>query len=188
MKRIAVDMDEVMADSLAEYLARYNADFHTHLTKEDLTGKRIADIVPRERWPRLDSYYDESFFRNLQVMEGSQEVMRELVESYEVYIVTAAMEVPCSLAPKFEWLQQYFPFLVPDHYVFCGNKGIIAADYLIDDSVYQLKRFRGQGVLFTSPRNVLETGYPRVNGWEDVRRMFLSGARPVQHELQFTVD
>src|SRR4051812_20979857 len=127
MKRIAVDMDEVMADSLSEYLARYNADFKTQVTKADLTGKRIADLVPPEHWPRLDSYFDdESFFRNLDVIEGSQEVLRDLFGSYEIYVVTAAMEVPCSLAPKFEWLQRHFPFIVPDHYVFCGNKGIVA--------------------------------------------------------------
>jgi 5'(3')-deoxyribonucleotidase len=174
MPRIAVDMDEVVADSLAEYLARYNADCNACLTKDDLTGKRISDLVPPEHWERLDSYYDDpTFFSNLGVMEGSQEVLRDLSANYDIFVVTAAMEVPCSLAPKFAWLRQHFPFIPPDNYVFCGNKGIIAADYLIDDSVYQLERFQGQGILFTSPRNIYVTKFPRVNNWEEVREMFL---------------
>ena len=106
-------------------------------------------------------------------MEGSQEVLRDLSANYDIFVVTAAMEVPCSLAPKFAWLQQHFPFLPPDHFVFCGNKGIIAADYLIDDSVYQLERFQGQGILFTCPANIYVTKFTRVNNWEEVREMFL---------------
>jgi 5'(3')-deoxyribonucleotidase len=174
MPRIAVDMDEVIADALSEYLARYNTDFGANLTKAELWGKRIADLVAPEHWPRLDSYFDdETFFHNLAVIEGSQDVLRELSSQHEVFIVTAAMEVPCSLAPKYVWLQQHFPFIPPDNYVFCGNKSIIAADYLIDDSVYQLERFQGQGIIFTSPRNINETRFPRVNSWEEVREMFL---------------
>ena len=127
-----------------------------------------------EHWPRLDSYFDnENFFRNLRVIEGSQDALRELASQHEIFIVTAAMEVPCSLAAKFAWLQEHFSFIPPDKYVFCGNKTIIAADYLIDDSVYQLDRFTGQGILFTSPRNIHVTKYPRVNSWEEVRQMFL---------------
>lgn len=174
MVRIAIDMDEVMADALTEYLSRYNADFKRNLTKQDLWGKRLADVVPSAHWPRLDKYFDdEEFFRHLAVIEGSQETIRDLTRSYDVFIVTAAMEVPRSLAPKFEWLQRHFPFIPPQNYVFCGNKGIIAADYLIDDSVYQLERFKGQGIIYTSPRNANETRFPRVNNWADVRQMFL---------------
>ena len=107
------------------------------------------------------------------MIEGSQEVVRELCREYDVYIVTAAMEIPCSFVPKFEWLQRHFPFISPDNYVFCGNKGVIASDYLIDDSVYQLERFQGTGVIYTSPRNVNEKRFPRVNDWNEVREMFL---------------
>lgn len=168
-------MDEVVADALTEYLSRYNADFKQNLTKQHLMGKRLVDVVPSDHWPHLDSYFDdEHFFRNLEVIEGSQEVIRELSRQYEIYIVTAAMEVPCSFAPKYEWLQRHFPFIPPDNYVFCGNKGIVAAEYLIDDSIYQLERFQGQGILYTSPRNVNETRFPRVNNWHEVREMFLT--------------
>jgi 5'(3')-deoxyribonucleotidase len=174
MKRIAIDMDEVIADALAEYLQRYNTDFNAKLTKQDVIGKRIAELAPAEHLSRLRSYFhEESFFRDHEVMEGSQEVISDLMDHYEVYIVTAAMEVPCSFTAKFQWLEKHFPFLPPDNIVFCGNKGIIAADYLIDDSVYQLDRFRGEGILFTTPHNFYESKYKRVDDWQDVRKLFL---------------
>ena len=79
MKRIAIDMDEVIADALAEYLQRYNTDFNAKLTKQDVIGKRIAELAPPEHLSRLRSYFDEeSFFRDLEVMEGSQEVIQRL--------------------------------------------------------------------------------------------------------------
>ncbi len=63
------------------------------------------------------------------------------------------MEVPASFTGKYEWLKEHFDFLSEDNFVFCGNKSIIKADYLIDDSVIQLNRFSGKGILFHSYRN-----------------------------------
>jgi 5'(3')-deoxyribonucleotidase len=80
---------------------------------------------------------------------------------------------PCSFTAKFQWLERHFPFLPPDNIVFCGNKGIIAADYLIDDNVYELDRFRGESILFTTPHNFYESKYKRVDDWRDVRKLFL---------------
>jgi len=45
VKRICVDMDEVMADTLAEHLRRYNQEFDEALTVEDLAGKGLWDIA-----------------------------------------------------------------------------------------------------------------------------------------------
>ena len=34
----------------------------------------------------------------------------KLTEYYDVYIATAAMDVPTSFHDKYEWLREYFPF------------------------------------------------------------------------------
>src|SRR3954469_18691025 len=92
MQRIAIDMDEVMADALSEYLARYNSDFGLSFTQQDLVGKRLFDLAPPDHWPKLETYFDdENFFRSLAVIEGSQEVILALTQRYDVYVVTAAM-------------------------------------------------------------------------------------------------
>jgi 5'(3')-deoxyribonucleotidase len=83
------------------------------------------------------------------------------------------MDVPCSFNAKFEWLQRHFPFIPTKRIVFCGDKSIVAADYLIDDNLRHLASFRGEGILYTAPHNVNETRYRRVNNWNDVRRIFL---------------
>ena len=106
-------------------------------------------------------------------MAESPEVVRELMTRYEVFITTAAMDVPCSFSPKFEWLQKHFPFIPPSNVVFCGDKSIVSADYLIDDDPRHFARFSGEGILYTAPHNVHETAYKRVNDWGEIRRLFL---------------
>ncbi|WP_370521141.1 5'-3'-deoxyribonucleotidase [Edaphobacter sp. 12200R-103] len=174
MKRIAVDMDEVMADALAEHLLRYNRDHEDKLTLEDLHGKKLWDVVAVDRHNALEGYLrSEDFFESLTVMPESQRVMRLLQQKYEVFIATAAMEVPTSFHQKFRWLERHFPFLPPSHIVYCGDKSVIRADYLIDDNPRQLRRFQGEGILFTSPHNVAVKGFRRVNDWLDVEKLFL---------------
>jgi 5'(3')-deoxyribonucleotidase len=109
-------------------------------------------------------------------MPGSQEVLGELCERYEVFITTAAMDVPCSFSPKYRWLQRHFPFVSSKRIVFCGDKSIIAADFMIDDDPKHFRHFVGEGILYTAPHNVHETRFRRVDTWNDVRKLFLAEA------------
>ena len=174
MKRICVDMDEVMADALAEHLLRYNRDHKENITMADLQGKWLWDVVSSDRHQTLEGYLrSEDFFESLTVMPESQRVMRRLQMNYDLFIATAAMEVPTSFHQKFRWLAKHFPFIPSSHIVYCGDKSILNADYLIDDNPRQLKRFKGTGILFTSPHNITVKGFKRVNDWLDVEKMFL---------------
>lgn len=173
-KRICVDMDEVMADAVAEHLLRYNRDFGETLTVTDLHGKWLWDVVQQDRHGALEAYLrSEDFFAVLEVMPESQRVLRALQDRYEIFIATAAMEVPTSFTPKYKWLKDHFPFIPDSHIVFCGDKSILKADFLIDDNPRQLARFSGEGILYTSPHNVHVTGYRRVANWLEVEALFL---------------
>ena len=109
---ICVDMDEVIADALGEHLLRYNRDFRTNLTVKDLHGRWIWDFVPPERLHVLEQYMlSEDFFSVLGVMPHAQRVLAALQSRYEIFIATAAMEVPTSFNAKFNWLAQHFPFI-----------------------------------------------------------------------------
>jgi 5'(3')-deoxyribonucleotidase len=167
-------MDEVMADALAEHLVRYNRDYHAGLTLEDLQGKALWDVIASEHHSVVEGYLrSDDFFENLTVMPESQRVMRLLQQRYEVFIATAAMEVPASFHQKYRWLEKHFPYISPSHIVYCGDKSILNADYLIDDNPRQLQRFKGEGILFTSPHNIAVKGFRRVNDWLDVEKLFI---------------
>lgn len=172
--RIATDMDEVLADTLTKQLDCYNREHGDTLSKADLEGRHLYEAVRAEHreWVR-DHPRTKDFFRDIPVMPRSQEVLRALCERYEIFVTTAAMEFPTSFTAKYEWVREHFPFIPDSHIVFCGDKSIIAADFLIDDNAHHFARFGGQGILFAAAHNRHETRYPRVNDWEEVRQRFL---------------
>jgi 5'(3')-deoxyribonucleotidase len=175
LKRICVDMDEVMADAVAEHLLRYNREFNLALTKDDLRGKRFWQVVPAPHHHALDNLLRaEDFFEDLDVMPDAPRVLAALQTRYEVFIASAAMEVPSSFNSKFRWLERHFPFIPPTHIVFCGDKSILLADYLIDDNPRQLQRFSGTGILYDAPHNEAVNGYTRVRNWLEVEELFLN--------------
>lgn len=177
-KRIAVDMDQVMADLTVSFVDLYKREYTIEFDtlEEHLKQNPNFDLVKtiKELYPHINSY---DFFREIPVMKDAQLVLRELSEYYDIYIATAAMEVPNAFQAKYEWLLEHFPFLNPQHFVFCGEKSIIHADYLIDDSMRQLDRFTGTGVLYSNSLNEGECSYDRVYSWKDVRDYFLNEER-----------
>jgi 5'(3')-deoxyribonucleotidase/uncharacterized protein with PQ loop repeat len=170
--RIAIDMDEVMADALTEHVRRYNAAFSEQLTSAELRGRHLEDWIPPARRAAVEAMLDASFFADLAVMPDCQDVIRELAGRHDVFIVSAAMDVPISFDAKFRWLQRHFPFIPAAQIVFCGDKGVIDADYLIDDRPRHFERFKGRPLLFSAPHNAGESRYPRVDSWSDVRTVF----------------
>jgi 5'(3')-deoxyribonucleotidase len=78
------------------------------------------------------------------------------------------MEYPESFAAKYDWLKTHFPFINELNFVFCGDKSIIHADYLIDDTPKHLDTFVGEGLLFNALHNINAKGYQRVYNWKDI--------------------
>lgn len=107
------------------------------------------------------------------MIPGSREAICARAERHEVFIATAAMEVPTSFAAKYAWLRENLPFIPPSHIVFCGAKGVLDTDYLIDDTPRHFSSYRGTPILFSAPHNRDETRYLRANGWDDVRNLLL---------------
>jgi 5'(3')-deoxyribonucleotidase len=172
-ERIAIDMDEVIADTIDQFVEVYkkNHDFDLAARLED--GKEIREVLPAELRPTLSKYINEpGFFRHIKVMDGSQKVVQELTKKYDVYIVSAAMEFKNSLIDKYEWLAEHFPFIPWTHIIFCGNK-IVKVEMIIDDRTRNFTDFEGRKLLFSSPHNMLIEGYERVNTWDEVGHRLL---------------
>ena len=173
MKRIAIDMDEVIADVIPKFLKLYNRDFGTPLDLTIDAGNEVFKQIPQDvnqKW--LEYINEEGFFRDLAVIPDSQRVIKALQEKYDVYIVSAAMEFRNSLVDKYDWLAEYFPFIDWQHIMFCGNK-IVEVDILIDDRIKNFVNFKGRPLLYTSPHNLLITDYERVNTWEEIAGLLL---------------
>ena len=175
MKSIAIDMDEVVADTLAGYLHWHHQETGELIAKDKVfeAGKYFFDYMGQEKDGPIRQYLQQKgFFRNLPVIDNAQEVIRWLAKSYVIYFVTATMPFRNALEDKYDWLLDHFSFVPVSHYVFCGDKSLIGTDYMIDDHAYNLETFRGKGLLFHASHNVNEKGYHRVKNWLEIKDFF----------------
>ncbi len=166
--KIAIDMDEVLADPTAKFIQLYNRDYGIQLNLKTEAGSEFYDHIPvriRNKW--IDYINEKGFFRDLPLIKGSVEAVKQLQTKYDIYIVSAAMEFGNSLEDKYNWLQEHFPFIGWQNIIFCGHK-IVNTDIMIDDRIKNFNNFKGRPLLFSSPHNMLITAYERVNNWQEV--------------------
>lgn len=171
MKRIALDMDGVLAD-VTEQFCRYNKrDFGIRKTPEEIAGVPELEAFPNS----IRHVFEPGFFRTTPLIPGCREVVENLNRHYELFIVSAATEFPQSLTEKLEWLSEHFPFLGWKQFVFCGLKTIIRADIMIDDHFKNLDHFPGTTYLFTQPHNQFQDSgrHQRVQSWKELDSLLL---------------
>ena len=175
MKKIAIDMDEVIAHPNHRFMEWYERDTGVRIEEVELfrTGKKFYQYVGQEKDGTIRGYlYEKGFFKDLPIMKDSVEVIKWLTQHYEVFFVTAAMEFRNSMEDKYDWLEKHFPFISWKQYVFCGRKDMIGTDYLIDDHVSNLVTFPGKGILYHAPHNLEDTTFTRVKNWQEVKTFF----------------
>ena len=171
MERLAVDMDGVLADVYEQFFLYDEKDFGKRRPIEDVIG-----VEERKAFPHINEYvYAKGFFRTAPVVKDSVEVLTGLNKTYELFIVSAAMEFPQSLPEKLEWLNEHFSFLSWQQIVFCGSKKIVDADIMIDDHFKNLDLFKGTSLLFTQPHNQLKNDgrHKRVDSWKEITAILL---------------
>ncbi len=174
MKRVIVDMDEVIADPMGDMITWYKKEYELDVDYSKMIGGSWLKGFPEQHQPIVrERLLSPGFFRNLSVMENSVEVLKEINERYELFIVSAAMEFPNSLKEKLEWMQEHFPFIGWRQITLCGDKRLVYGDYMIDDHVRNLQHFNGKKYLYTSAHNLDVTEYERLNNWEEAAKVFL---------------
>lgn len=143
--RIAIDMDEVIADTAA-VKQRILADMGIEISREVARGREFKDMVPEATATEMARVMHTGLpFANAPVVDGAVDGLRALQDRHEVFIATAAMEYPASCSHKIAWMERHFPFIDRLNLVFCGDKSILNADVLIDDHTRHFDGFMGQG-------------------------------------------
>ncbi|MGV8878379.1 MAG: 5' nucleotidase, NT5C type [Sphingobacteriaceae bacterium] len=170
-KTIAIDMDGVMADVEQQFIDWYERDYGVKVSRDALRG-----ISEREAFPDKTAVWKfvntAGFFRTLPVMPGAVSAVKKLMEDFDVYIVSAAMEFPQSLAEKHAWLLEHFPFISWKNIVLCGDKSIIDTDFLIDDHCKNLDFCKGKAIMFAAGHNAYKHHHTRVNNWDEILKIF----------------
>ena len=160
-----MDVDDVLIDLVGTWMKYYNRDFNDNVTKFDIKEWNIAKAVkPEAKEAIYDYIHDGKIFTQSPLIKGATEGVRLIKEAgYRVVYVTAGD----SKNAKEERLKKE-GFLTDDRdFVAAKDKTLIRGDYMLDDSMDNIKSFKGKGWLMTRPWNKAYN-YPfRVKNWEE---------------------
>ena len=143
-KILLVDVDETLIDNL--WHMGINEFCNTNFTREEVSYNVDKYLNSKEE---MQAFYDflksKKFYDGCSFKKDAVEVLKKLNDKYDVYICTSCILnigkgfiYAASYQEKFEKLQDFFPFISPDKYIFTQNKNIIDADIIIDDAIYNL--------------------------------------------------
>ncbi|WP_396632375.1 hypothetical protein [Maribacter sp. R86514] len=145
LQTICVDMDDVMCD--------YTKIFNNQLK-----------LNPEQKFPQSV----QGFFKNLPEIEGAIEAVKHLnsISGFQIYILTAPSERnPLCYTEKRIWIENHLGFDFVSKLIISSNKGLIKADYLIDDYIEGKGQENFEGTL-------LQFGSHKYPNWNAILEYF----------------
>ena len=186
MQKIMIDLDETICSPT--YLEEVNKYMKMDYQYTDIDTYFVEDIIPPlEREKFLDYFYENAnVYDHAYVFPEAIEVIRDLCQVYDVYIVSAFVdkrrpkESSIMAKYKYEWILKNMPFIDPKKIILTGSKHMIMCDIKIDDKVGNLKGYGETKLLLDHMHNrkysfeELEgLGIKRVHDWRQIRDILL---------------
>ena len=179
MKRLIVDMDNVL-NNMAERLVReFNKTFGTNFSIVDITSYRFyenfgVDLEVGHNFTRT-LFNWPGFWLSLEPQPNSTIIMRKLNDIFDIYVVTTPFKRSRNcFAEKVDWLNKYFPFIGEEKLVFTYNKGLIKGDIIIDDHPTNLSNFVGNTIVFDYPFNKEFKADFRSDNWIEIGQFLIN--------------
>jgi len=185
--RIAVDLDDVLCNFIAEFLKWYNPQHGTNWQFEDVISyhwPNFMHITAEQAIADVHKFHISQGFANLPVMPGAQEFISRLALKHELSIVTSRQNA--AKEATYNWLDRNFPgvfrqVLFANHYSADGSpartKGElcqeIGCELIVDDDGRHLDSLLAhniKAVIMDKPWNKndqLPAGVIRAYNWEE---------------------
>ena len=190
MKKLMIDLDETICSP--GYLEAVNNYLNTNYKYEDISTYFVEDIMEEEQKEKfLDYFYENlNIYETAKPMPHALEVIEELTNYYEVYIVSAFIDKrrlkdsSIMAKYKYEWILKNMPFIEPKKIILTGSKDVIMCDIKIDDKMSNLKGYGDIKLLVDHNHNrkysfeELESlGIKRVYDWLQIREILIGGEK-----------
>jgi 5'(3')-deoxyribonucleotidase len=170
--RLGIDLDGVVADFNTGWMTRYNDEYGTNLTSDQVThwGAMIplthfASITDFWRWARNDD--GPGLFRHLPMLPGAHSALERLSKHHQIVIITTKPR--WANAETFSWIGDN---AIPTREVhIIGKKWLIDCDIYLDDGPHNLEALvahRPDRVVcrFVQPWNDAIPGVVDIDSWE----------------------
>ena len=170
---ILVDVDNVVADLVSEWVRLYNIDFNDNLKVEDITEWDMTKFVSDECGTRIYDYLKlDSLYDRVEPIPHARDGVLTLREmGHRVVFASAGVWS----SAKYRWLERhdFNTGVFASDYIVAYDKSLLHGDLLIDDGFHNIKNFGSQNsILFTQPWNRKEKWSNRADSWKDILRMY----------------
>lgn len=129
---------------MGKWFEAYNREYNDQLTEKKITSWDAHSFVKKECGKKIYKYLEEpGFYRNLEPIPHSIEVIQRLQEKYDIYIVTTSPKN--ALKDKAEWIEEHLPFIGFKRMVYTHHKHLVDGDLLFDDAPHNLEAFQQKG-------------------------------------------
>ncbi len=136
--RIAVDLDNMVANLAKRWLELYNAEHGTNATGSALKSwdmHKNFDIGHK-----IYRYLDTpGLYLELEPLAGAVEGVRRLNEMGEVHVISAPSKEAQTAADKLTWCQATLPFLKRQQITLSHHKHLFAVDVFLDDAPQNIR-------------------------------------------------
>ena len=178
---VLVDMDMTlnhMEITFTDYLKKYYPWPLEELEEKNMTKyemmtwyrPRIPEIMHKELIARV--FNTRGFWEVIPIQKHAAEVMEEMVEKFDVHIVTSPwIDYKDCYKEKRNWVEEHLPFFDVVNIIFTRNKYLINGDVLIDDAPHYLDEFPNEKIVFDQPYNREVKGDHRVTDWLEIREI-----------------
>jgi uncharacterized HAD superfamily protein len=131
--KIAVDLDEILAEFVEGFLKYHNAVYNTVFKKEDFFCYSMWIPMKLEQKiliERVEEFFNSENYNYLKPVPGSIESVEKLSKDYRLFIVTSRPHQQFNLTK--DWIDRYFPEMFTSihfsHNHYMGGKGITKSE------------------------------------------------------------
>lgn len=168
-KVLLLDLDDVCACHNERWIERFQEKTGTLLNRDEWNDWDLHEVYPEEITKPLYEIIEEpGFFRCLRPKEGCIDGVRLLFQKgFEIVFVTASP--PKALYEKYEWVEEYFPFIPKSNLILTQRKDLVYGDFLVDDGPHNLLTSPAKTkVVFDHAYNRHLKQFPRVKNWDEL--------------------
>ncbi len=176
-KTLLLDLDDTLNQLLPTWLKFYNHDYKDNLQLEDIKTWDIYNYVKPSCGKKIYEYLLlPDLFRDLGIQPHAYEVTKWLQQYVNIYIVTAYIDKTC--VDKVVWMKKHLPHIDTKNIVFCNDKSLLKAQYIIDDGAHNILDYHktnpcGLPIIFDKPWNRdLKNKFIRVKDWLELKEVF----------------
>jgi len=138
--RLGIDLDGVVADFTAGWIARYNEEFGTDIPRQAV--ETWSAMLPLTHFETMDEFWgwtaqgeNGSLFRHLDTYPGALESLQRLSRNHEIVILTTKPD--WAIHDTFAWISDR---RIPTREVhITADKWKVPCDVYLDDAPHQLE-------------------------------------------------